>query len=573
MSRDTFEVMSNLPETGPEKVELDLDLQLLPAWAQKPPAENKYAKYEGGGEEKSGRRRSGPGPGPTDRRRERPPIRKDRPQGGNRDSRLPQQSARPFRDDRRERPEPRIELNVSFVPDEKGAESLARQIRLTGRAYPLFDVAILVLRKPDRYLVRFDVYKSSDGKILQPLFVCELDESLWLSEADAIDYVLSKHFATFYQSERVQTEPPKGTYTFVAQCGMSGTILGPPNYHDYQNKLRRLHSDRFSNMPFEMFKSRIKIVRDEAVVKKWVEEQSWKIEYNCLNVPESLKLGSREEVEKHFREVHLANVIKSVESHTLTGTAAQALPDRALQNLVRRSLDYQLRFPLRVVNILSQQFARHGLQFFKVNKTVTHVTVARPHYLDVEATPVSEGIKRIVDFINANPKGNRRKLLESLAPGTPIAPSGIKDGASQEEATAPTPEAAAIISDLHWLIHQGHVIEFSNGILETAKRPPPQPPRPAKIETPADSAAKPAAKVDAPVPSDTAESVPCESERGTDMTTQGTGELTESAEPHQEPPDPAAPTVISDSIANAGLNAPDSSESPRPEKPVGETPN
>ena len=29
-----------------------------------------------------------------------------------------------------------------------------------------------------------------------------------------------------------------------------------------------------------------------------------------------------------------------------------------------------------------------GLQFFKVNKTVTHVSVARPHYLDMEATPV-----------------------------------------------------------------------------------------------------------------------------------------------------------------------------------------
>src|SRR5207247_3029193 len=33
-------------------------------------------------------------------------------------------------------------------------------------------------------------------------------------------------------------------------------------------------------------------------------------------------------------------------------------------------------------------------------------------------------------------------------------------------------------SDLHWLIHQGHVIEFANGTLETAKKPLPRPSKP-----------------------------------------------------------------------------------------------
>jgi hypothetical protein len=354
-------------------------------------------------------------------------------------------------------------------------ESLARQIRLTGRAYPLFDIAFLILKKPDRYTVRFSVIKKADGQIAQALFVCALDDTLWLSEPEAVDYVLGKHFATFYQAEKTPTDPPKGTYTFVAQCGMSGTILGPPNYHDYQNKLRKLHQERFSRMPFEVFKSRIKIVRDEVVVKKWLEDQSWKTEYVCLNVPETLKLGTRDEVEQHFRQTHLPNVVKPVESHALSGTAAQALPTAALQRLVRRSWDEQMRFPLRIVNVLSQQFAGHGLQFFKVNKTVTHVAVARPRYLDMEATPVSEGVKRIVDFIQATPNCTRRKILEALVP-TP-SPAGATSPAPGTE-PPPTPEMAAVISDLHWLIHQGHVIEFAKGLIELAKKPLPKPPKP-----------------------------------------------------------------------------------------------
>lgn len=486
--------MSTSPESGSPELGLDLDLHFLPAWAQKP-AENQYAKFEGG-EERYERERGDRGarrrpdnrlPRRQDSRPGGGPPRGDR--GGPRDSGRP----RPFDRSRRpERPEPAappIELNVAFIPEEKGVESLARQIRLTGRAYPLFDIAFLILKKPDRYTVRFSVIKKPDGQVAQPLFLCALDDTLWLSDQEAVDYVLGKHFATFYQSERTPTDPPKGTYTFVAQCGMSGTILGPPNYHDYQNKLRKLHAERFSRMPFEVFKSRIKIVRDDAIVKKWLDDQSWRTEFLCLNVPDTLKLSTREEVEQHFRQTHMAEVVKPVESHSLSGSAAQSLPTPALQRLVRRTWDEQMRFPLKMVNVLSQQFAGHGLQFFKVNKTVTHVAVARPRYLDLDLTPVSEGVQRIVEFIKVTPNCTRRKILEALAPA-PAAPppasavpvGGTAPAAAPADAApaepAPTPEMSAVISDLHWLIHQGHVIEFAKGLIELARKPVPRPPKP-----------------------------------------------------------------------------------------------
>ncbi|MHC1768984.1 MAG: hypothetical protein AB9869_32660 [Verrucomicrobiia bacterium] len=536
--------MSTAPESGSPELGLDLDLHFLPAWAQKP-AENKYAKYEGvedRGDRPRGDRRErrfdrgprrpeGRGPGgpgaPGGPRGDRGPGREGgRPRGQDFRSRGQDRGRRP---ERLEPPPPPVEVNVSFIPEEKGVESLARQIRLTGRAYPLFDIGFLILKKPDRYVVRFEVIKKPDGQVAQPLFVCALDETLWLSEQGAIDYVLGKHFTTFYQPERTPTEPPKGTYTFVAQCGMSGTILGPPNYHDYQNKLRKLHAERFSRMPFEMFKARIRIVRDEAVVKKWLEDQSWKTEYVCLNVPDTLKLGTREEVEQHFRQTHMANVIKPVESHTLGGPAAQGLPTAALQRLVRRSWDEQMRFPLKLVNVLSQQFAGHGLQFFKVNKTVTHVSVARPRYLDLELTPVSEGVRRIVDFIQATPQCTRRKILEALVPVslTPAPAVPVEPGAPAAEPT-PTPELAVVNSDLHWLIHQGHVIEFASGLIELAKKPIPRPP---KLEKP--EAAAPSATSEGQAPAWEATAPP--------VTTEAVPEAPASAEAAVESPQPTEP--------------------------------
>src|SRR5439155_14774666 len=127
---------------------------------------------------------------------------------------------------------------------------------------------------------------------------------------------------------------------------------------------------------------------------------------------------------------------------------------RVAQNLLAE----QRHFPMQIATSLSQAFARLGLQFFKVNKTVTHVSVARPSFLDLETTPVSEGVKRIVEFINAHPKCSRRKLIEALAPSPAPAPIPVappEGGTPNAGAGAPpappepTQEQTAVIGDLH----------------------------------------------------------------------------------------------------------------------------
>jgi hypothetical protein len=521
--------MSINPET-----DLNLDELFQPAWAKESAKDNRFERYEPRERPERGERRGPPGRRDTGDRPRRGPreggreggrerrefSRRDRPGGPPREG-----WGRPT--EHREPPPPLPELEVAIQTDEKGAESLARQIRMTGRAYPLFDIAAMILQKPDRYLVVFSVKKNPEGQPLQPLYACALDETVWLSQDEAVAHVLRAHLGTFYQAERTQTDPPKGTYTFVAQCGLSGVILGPPNHHDYQAKLRDLHARRFARMPFEVYKSRVKIVRDEAVVKQWVEEQSWRTEYVCLNVPEPLKLPDLEAVEKHFREVHLPVIITQVERHALPGTACPRLRG-GLFRLYRGLLDQQRRFPMQVATSLSQQFAARGLQFFKVNKTVTHVWVARPTFLDLENEPVSENVRRIVEFINAHPKCTRRQLIETLAPSptapvaqtqAPVAPAeGApasaegQPGASAVSVSAaepqPTPEQTAVISDLHWLVHQGHVIEFANGTLETAKKPVPRPAKTEKAKKPAEPASAESAPPESTPPASSGETTP-----------------------------------------------------------------
>jgi hypothetical protein len=563
--------MSNIADMG-----LDLENLFQPAWAQGKSEANKFDKFTGNegvkperafggkpGERRGPRREGGFGGGERRGGEGRPPRgggkfgdRKGGFRGGDRrDDR---------REPRREQPEPPAplpEFNVAFIPEEKGVEQLARQIKVTGRAYPLFQIAQLVLQKAERYSVLLTPKKKADGTA-EKLFVCALDETPWTSEDEAIAHILKNHFATFYQADRVQIDPPKGVYTFVAQCGMSGVILGPPNYHDYQNQLRKLHAEKFSRMPFDVFKSRVKIVKDEAVVKKWIEDQSFKTEYTALNVAEPLKLANMEEVEKHFRATHKDSIVKTVETLTIAGQPSRNLRCSGLQRLIRQEWEHQRHFPLPVATKLSQQFTQHGLQFFKVNKTVTHVSVARPLFLDVESSPVSDGIKRIVNFINENPKCTRKKLIEALAPTpkaapapaaetpAPTAPAAEGEVAAQPVAEGapapapekpaaksaePTPEQTLVLVDLHWLIHAGAVLEFADGRMETAKKPAPKPVKQDKKagEKPAEGQAE--ASTDVVTPADIATST----EAAPEPAPEPTAEAVEPAAPAETAPAPA----------------------------------
>ena len=571
----------------PSEFELDQDLQLLPAWARLPASVNRYANYAGGGEEARERRR-GERPFRRDRTRDgRPgeprsgPRRESRPGGPPGAPRAGRPTER--RPEREKAPEePLPEVLVNLLPEKEGVELLARQIRLTGRAYPLFQLAGLFLQQPDRLRVQFHVKKGPEGQILQPLVVCSLDETVWLSEEEVAQHVLRQHFDTFYQTEKVPCDPPKGTYTLVALCGLSGTILGPPNYHDYQNKLRKLHSERYAHMPFEAYKARVRIVKDEAVVKKWLEEQSWKAEYIGLNLPEPVRFTDRAQVEQHFRATHLPNLVKHVEEHTLTTPESRRFMSRGLRALLRHTLDEQRRFPLKVASQLSQQLAGHGLHFFKVNKTVVHVCVARPHYLDLNTAVVSERVRRIIEFIQAHPGCNRRKLLDALAPAPPPPPAPVPTplsaapagdagatGAPPAAATpvpvpsepGPTPEQTAIIADLHWLIHQGHVIEFTDGRMETAQPPKPKPAPAPKAESQPEASQAETSQAEPPAAGSPAAEAPSAETAAPAPTATETSPASESgpAAPALEESATPAPTAASDdddTAPGAGAESP-----------------
>ncbi|HEY9419670.1 MAG TPA: hypothetical protein VIP49_05735, partial [Candidatus Udaeobacter sp.] len=216
-----------------------LDLKLLPAWVKEPGATNHYDHYAGeeapaelrsrdrGGRHKDRAFRSSErrgqtrqlGPRPDRRHRGRTPKaegtrRRDSDRAKNRAS-----------SDRVARPASKqFEGTIHFLPRQNVFENVVAQIKSGSVAYSLFVLARLFLEKPARYEVRLTAKPEA------PLY--QLGENGGVSVDREFLERNAFRFAQrdFYQVNVVESDPIKGSFSNVARCRLSGTLLGPTNH-------------------------------------------------------------------------------------------------------------------------------------------------------------------------------------------------------------------------------------------------------------------------------------------------------------------------------------------------------
>lgn len=411
--------------------------------------------------------------GPTGQGDRRPTPREDRRDGDNRGPRRDDRGARPpFRGgDRREGPPQREFVRplegwaTSLVPGPHAVESIVRQIKASGRAFAVFDVGRLFMKTRESYGVKFARMTSrpqpkakegepapAEAPLRGPaeIYQCGADGSLWLTREEAMRHILnSPALEKYYRAETVTVDVPKGSWNSVAVCGFSGALFGPPNHHDYQRNVARLHRERFSDMSLDRYKSRIRVEKDEALLAKWQEQLSsathW-LPVTAEPLPEGAEppapLKNRAEMEAHFLNQHAAEAVKPVTAAIVPGNIAGRSLSPSLLSLLRSEVEHQQRFPMQLVQDLCRALEGQGLRFFKRDKRNTFVCKNRPHFLPDDLV-LSGRIRTMVEIVRANPGIKYSQLVSILAPN--VVPATAPPPAPAPEPppaeTAPAAEA------------------------------------------------------------------------------------------------------------------------------------
>jgi hypothetical protein len=448
-----------------------LDLKFLPAWVKEPDATKHYDHYtaEEASTELRNRDRVGrhkdrsfpsrerrghtqrPGSKPNRRHHGRPSRaegtrRRDFDGGKNRRSpdRAAQAPPKPF------------EGTVRFLPRQNVFENVVAQIKSGSVAYSLFVLARLFLEKPGRYEVRLT------AKAEVPLF--QLGEN----GENSVDREFLERNAfrfaqrDFYQVNVVESDPIKGSFSNVARCRLSGTLLGPTNHHAYQPQLRSLYEQRFSRrLSFADYQRQIEIVSDPAVVERWKEEARKVTTYTTLLEQTPLTFSSAAEAERHFRSHYFPALVRSVQDVTVGGASSRSLPDRILNRAIEQAWARETGSPSNLMQELANRFRQNGLHIFRHRRGMLFVSPIRVRAFIHEQAGVSPLVNAILEAVSATAGINRKQLFETLT----------GNGASEDG----EPRRLALASDLRWLINEGYVIEFNDGSLDRPRMKSKQP--------------------------------------------------------------------------------------------------
>lgn len=383
-------------------------------------------------------------------------------------------------------------LTVTLEPESKAVEAMAQMIRTAGKAYSVFDAAKLVLASGDRFRVGFSLATETNAK----LFVIPSDSSIWTSRDEAMSHLIhSDVLNQYYRQEEIELEEPKGNFTSIAICGMSGELLGPPSHHSYQSALHKIHRERFSNLHFEDYKRRIRTDNSPEVIEKWKESQKRGQQWTDLKaeVPEggeAPKFKSRAEMEAHFRTHHAEALITETAQVMVAGNIPKKNLSPSLYHALRKGVDEARKHLLPTAQQLCGGFEKQGLKLFKRRGGKLWVSRVRPRLLD-STIVLSDRIAKMLEIIKAKPGIKVKQLLEAVAPTSAatektavieeaqaVAPSADAPAAAQAEASS---EQLQALKDLHWLNSEGYVIEYSDGIVFIGvTEPPPAKPKPAK---------------------------------------------------------------------------------------------
>jgi hypothetical protein len=261
-------------------------------------------------------------------------------------------------------------------------------------------------------------------------------------------------------------------------------------------------------------------------------------------------LGTMADVEQHFRANFAATEIVKIRDRVLApGSAVLNDSAPAVLQLTRALWEHLDRFPLPLAHSLGQQLSARGLQIFKAHDNITYVGIARPRYLDRVATPVSEALAGMLDYLESHASTPRleqwQALVELRGP--------IPEGAEKER-------ESIVAKDLSWLLHEGHVVDYiKRGLEVTVKAKPAKPPTPPK-STPARAAAAPKSS---PTP---AAGAPQASSQPAAATAQSTPEPADIASENPEQtgvsPESTEPSVAASENLQEPANMPESTSKP-----------
>lgn len=406
-------------------------------------------------------------------------------------------------------------FTATCYPEDAGFAAIVKAVRASCRTFQLFEITKAVLEKNDRFVVVVQRAKpaAAEGQPAAkpaPLYMSLPDHLPFDTEEAAIQHVLTHNLGVFFEMQEVEVEPPKGNFPIINKCGITGELLGPPNYHRYQQILQQHYATKIKGMSFDRFRDNIISLREPEALAQWLEKMKKTVRYiwrpsipkppapppaetapaaastdatpagqaavpppaPAEAAPAPLSFDSLEEARLHLLTNARDKVVRAVESVRFHGKNIEKLPPGEIRRAIEGHVERQRRFPLDTANALRGRLRREGFTIFKKGSRGISYVCAVKRRFRVPGQVFSESITALIDYIEKHPMTHVKDLPKAyLGIEVPAAPAPAPEGGTPSQAPFAGLDAESaeklrkMSNDLRWLVMEGYVTEFSDGKL------------------------------------------------------------------------------------------------------------
>ena len=390
---------------------------------------------------------------------------------------------------------------ATCYPEDTGFSAIVKAVRASCRTFQLFEITKAVLEKNDRFVVVVQRAKppAAEGQSAEkpaPLYMSLPDHLPFDTEEAAVQHALSNNLSAFFEMSEAEVEPPKGNYPIINKCGITGDLLGPPNYHRYQQILQQHYAAKIKGMSFDRFRDSVVSVREPEVAAAWLEKMkkitryTWKppvaktattppmavttpssaeaategkpaeaalaeasalpsealakegapaSEIPAVPAPEvaavpAITFDSIEDARMHLLTNARDKVVRALENVRFHGKNIEKLPPGEIRRALEGHVERQRRFPLDTANALRGRLRRESFTIFKKGSRGVSYVCAVKRRFRVPGQVFSDTISALIDFIEKHPMVHVKDLPKNYL--------GIEVAA--QPAATPVPEGTTL---------------------------------------------------------------------------------------------------------------------------------
>ena len=344
----------------------------------------------------------------------------------------------------RQRP---LDVEVKVLPETKALGTIIRKLQQDSQAYKLKDLAYFFLDNPQSVLLKVTPKATAAAAAVPTFFQCKACSFASTREEDVIEHVLNAHLADYYDAKEVEVEPPKGNFSCVAKCGLSGVLLGPPNIHEFNALVREMIRTRYPDMSEEQYRSHLEMVRDAETIEEWRKGAVKKTVFLPKGQAETEGVAalSREQAEGEFRRTVLPSLVDRPKHLMITADMALNSPVRPLVWAVRDALAAERQAPYGMCFALRGAFHHRKLNFFRANDARGPEFVTSAELKEFDAAHAIPELAAAAKFLAEHPCCDKSEF-----------PADVPD----------------FEQHLSWLVSTGHAVSFTNGVYSAVEKFP-----------------------------------------------------------------------------------------------------